>query len=82
MDEEKMELDQDLQEDIAEDVDAEEECSEQGVPTEFDRSITWIHRIFARDIDPNDQTRILLRLLMIVGAIWYLGRGFYGIFTS
>lgn len=53
-----------------------------GVPTEFDRSVTWIHRIFARDIDPNDQFRILLRFLMVVAAAWYLGRGLYGVFIA
>lgn len=51
-------------------------------PTPLERFVARLQKIVAPDIDPNDQVRIMLRLLMIVGVIYYLGTGIFGILTA
>lgn len=72
-----------LQEELQDGKPTPEQTPEQKPdPTLSARFLDRLRRIFAPDVDPNDQVRIVLRLAMIVGIVYYLGMGFYGILTT
>ncbi len=71
----------DLQHDQEKDLPPQDDES-QAPPPVYPPVIEQLRLIFAKGIDPHDTLRVYLRLGAIALGIYYLGTGFYGIFTN